>query len=336
MAFQSGTASNSIDLWDKLIAFLTTNPQLVADQEAWQVVKTYTESGQPRVVLKGPGASATDSIYVGLARTDTADTDTKNIRIKGMTGYLPDATAWDKHINVSPEVRIWLDGSAMKYWFVASGRRFIVVVNMSTVYQMAYAGFFLPYTNPLAYPYPMLIGGSSNAYAGSATPVTSWRTQSTYHAHFVYGPYNTGSGADSTTRTNAYMLSPGGEWLDASGTDTAARVTFGPRIFSTTDADGVVRWGAYNGYTYSYDRLGSESIRSRITQNYGGGFALMPFTLTQTIPAVQNFGILDGLYSAPGVGNAAENIIEIDSIDHLVVQNVYRTTTQDYWALRLE
>lgn len=335
MAFQSGTAANSIDLWDKLIAFLTTNPELVAAQEAWQVVKTYTENAQPRVVLKGPGASATDSIYVGLARTDTADTDTKNIRIRGMTGYLPDSTSWNTHINMSPEVRIWLDGSPMKYWFVASGRRFIVVVNMSTVYQMAYAGFFLPYANPLAYPYPMFIGGSSNNYSGSsATPVTSWRTQSNLHAIFPYGPYNTYG--DANTYTNAWMLSPTGEWLNVAGVDTTARINIAPRMVNQGDADGTNRWKLYNNYAYSGDRYGWDDIRSRITQNYGGGFALLPFTLIQSAPGIQNFGVLDGLYAAPGVGNASENIIEIDSIDHLVVQNVYRTTTKDYCALRLE
>lgn len=335
MAFQRGTAANSIDLWDKLIAFLTTDPALVAAQEAWQVVKTYASNGQPRVVLKGPGASATENIYVGLARTDTMDTDTKNIRIVGMTGFLPDAPAFNEHINVSPEVRIWLDGSPMKYWFVANGRRFIVVVNMSTVYQMAYAGFFLPYANPLAYPYPMFIGGSSNTFDGSGA-VTSWRTQSSYHAIFPYGPYNSSSSA-TVARTNAYMLSPSGEWLDVAGVDASSRINLAPRIFNNNDSDGTNRWRLYNGYFYnSPARLGSDDIRSRITQNYGGGFALMPLTLIQTNPGIQNFGVIDGLYSSPGVGNASENIIEINSVEHLVVQNVYRTTTRDYCALRLE
>lgn len=334
MAFQRGTAANSIDLWDKLIAFLTTDPELVAAQEAWQVIKTYETSGQPRVVLKGPGASATESIYVGLARTDTPDTDTKNIRIVGMTGFLPDATAFNAHVNVSPEVRIWLDGSAMKYWFVASGRRFIVVVNMSTVYQAAYAGFFLPYANPLAYPYPMFIGGSSNSWTGN-NRVESWRSQSPHHAHFPYSPWNDEPSVSAPYRSNAFMLDPAGNWRPACISKNAD-IAMGPRHFDGYDPDGVDRWRNDNNYNYSSRRFGSEDVRRRITQSYGGGYALMPFSLIQTRPSVQNFGILDGAYSCPGVGNGAENIIEIDSIEHLVVQNVWRTTTADYWALRLE
>lgn len=336
MAFQRGTAANSIDLWDKLIAFLTTDPELIAAQEAWQVIKTYESNGQPRVVLKGPGASATESIYVGLARTDTPDTDTKNIRIVGMTGFLPDAAAFNEHVNVSPEVRIWLDGSAMKYWFVASGRRFIIVVNMSTVYQAAYAGFFLPYANPLAYPYPMFIGGTSNTWTGSGR-VDSWRSQSSLHGHFTYSPWNSDSSSSNgpPTRSNAFMLDPAGSWRPVA-ISSSADIVMGPRLFDGLDPDGTNRWRNYNEYSYNYDRFGSEDIRQRISQSYGGGYALMPFSLIQTRPSVQNFGILDGAYSCPGVGNGAENIIEIDSIEHLVVQNVWRTTTADYWALRLE
>ena len=33
--------------------------------------------------------------------------------------------------------------------------------------------------------------------------------------------------------------------------------------------------------------------------------------------------------------NAAENLITVGGVDHLVVQNVYRTSVRDYWALRL-
>ncbi|MEL4071750.1 hypothetical protein WKW50_16520 [Ochrobactrum sp. GPK 3] len=336
MAFSTGTANNSTDLWNKLIAFLTTNADLVANGEAWQIVNNYTESGQPRVVLKGVGASGNEAIYVGLARTDSVTTDGNNIRLVGMTGYLPDATAWNEHVNVSPEVRLWLDSNPMKYWFVANGRRFSVVVNMSTVYQTIYAGFFLPYANPLSYPYPMFIGGTSSTWSGT-NAVDSWRSQSTYHAHYMYGPFNTISGnVTAVTATNGFMLSPGGSWLTSAAAADAA-VSIKPKVHNNNDPDGSPRWGLANAYTGTgTQRLGSESVRARITQNFGGGYTLENFTLIQTSPSVETYGVLDGVYSCPGVGNAAENIVSIDSVDHLIVQNVWRTTTADYWALRLE
>ncbi|MBK3745246.1 hypothetical protein G3A39_39365 [Paraburkholderia aspalathi] len=335
MAFKTGTAANSIDFWNKLLDFLTNDPTLIAEGGAWQIVKTYVDAGQPRVVLKGVGASGADSIYVALARTDSVDTDANNIRIMGMTGYLPDATAWNQHVGMSPEVRIWLDGNPMKFWFVANARRFAIVANMSTVYQAAYAGFFLPYANPLAYPYPMFIGGSATTATVANGGVSSWRSQSDYHAHFPYSSYNNISGVTAQQRSTGYMLTVDGAWVPAA-MSTLAAVSIGPRFYNAYDEDAVDRWQNNNTYNYNQDSIGSNNIRGKITQNYGGGYTLMPLTLIQTTPSVQNLGILEGIYSAPGVGNGAENIVKIDSIDHLIVQNVWRTTTYDYWALGLE
>ena len=44
---------------------------------------------------------------------------------------------------------------------------------------------------------------------------------------------------------------------------------------------------------------------------------------------------MDGCYAVPGFNNTAENIISINGIDHLVVQEVFRTGYSDYWALKL-
>ena len=40
-------------------------------------------------------------------------------------------------------------------------------------------------------------------------------------------------------------------------------------------------------------------------------------------------------YAVPGYANAAENIINVGGVDHLVVQDVFRTGYSDYWALKL-
>jgi hypothetical protein len=46
-------------------------------------------------------------------------------------------------------------------------------------------------------------------------------------------------------------------------------------------------------------------------------------------------GELDGAYFIPGFGQAAENIVTISGQDYLVVQNIFRTTSDAYWALKL-
>lgn len=327
MAFETGTLSGNINLWDALIDFLTTNADLVTDDQQWEVVWTHASGAPSGVVLKGPGNGGADEIFIGLVRVDSVDTDANHIQIYGMTGVIDSALTMAGHINVSPQVRIWADASTMKYWFVATGRRFAVVVNMSTVYQAAYAGFYLPYAPPTAYPYPMFIGGTSN----SDPEVTNWRSVSDYHAQFPFSPKISSVG---NTRSNAWMLDNAGAWNPV--TVNEGDVSMSPRYVTAADADGVSRWGISYAYDSTGDRIGYSTIRARITQNYGGGFALEQITLSRTFPSTEMFGVLDGAFYCPGVGNAVENIVEIDSIDYLVVQNVFRTGTTHYWALRLE
>ena len=85
MAFETGTTTGSTDFWNKLIAFLTTNVDLVAADEEWAVVWTHPSGATSGVVLRGPGAAGTDSICVGLSLTTTVDTDGHYITIWGMT-----------------------------------------------------------------------------------------------------------------------------------------------------------------------------------------------------------------------------------------------------------
>ena len=59
-----------------------------------------------------------------------------------------------------------------------------------------------------------------------------------------------------------------------------------------------------------------------------GSYPLLPFILS-------GLGEMDGCYAVPGFNNAAENIISVGGIDHLVVQDVFRTGYSDYWALKL-
>ena len=59
-----------------------------------------------------------------------------------------------------------------------------------------------------------------------------------------------------------------------------------------------------------------------------GTYPLIPYI-------INGLGEMDGCYCVPGYNNAAENIITAGGVDHLVVQDVYRTSYGDYWALKL-
>ena len=83
----------------------------------------------------------------------------------------------------------------------------------------------------------------------------------------------------------------------------------------------------------SYD---SRWIMTRTMDAYGGDRILVPCTLIQKDPTDQTYGVLDGAFRCQGVANSAENLITADGVDHLVVQNVYRSDFNDYWAMALE
>lgn len=332
MAYEHGTAANSIDLWDRFVSFITTNPDLVAADEAWEIVWEAPTGQKNGIVLKGPGASTLDTILVGMERIDSTAQDENLIWLRGMTGYLDGATNIGGHINVSPRVGAYFDANPMEYWFVASGRRFVAVVKMSTVYSAFYGGFYLPYASPLTYPYPLFVGGS---LPDIADVVTSWRSQSPYHQHFMASDFYTTGSAPLSKRSSAYMMDPTGNWLNT-GRNVNANISLGPQYFNSNGPEGEDNWpvgadGSNSGYYYGYF-----DVMSRLEENIGGGYSLTPFSLIQSVPTPQTFGVLDGCYSVPGYGNAVENIVQIDGVDHLVVQNVHSTNVAYYWALKLE
>ncbi|ABC32313.1 probable phage protein [Hahella chejuensis KCTC 2396] len=71
---------------------------------------------------------------------------------------------------------------------------------------------------------------------------------------------------------------------------------------------------------------------SVITRDTEGHYPLMPIVLND--PA-NTYGELDGVYFVPGFANAVESTVVADGLEHLVVQDVFRTGVRDYFALRL-
>ena len=344
MAYQHGTANGTVDLWNKLIAFLTTDASLVAANENWDILWT-APSGQQKdgIVLRGPGASGNDQILIGLRRVDAAAADEQQIFVRGMTGIIGSAPSIDDHVNMSSTVGGFFDSGQMEYWMVASGRRFVLIAKMSTVYVALYGGFFLPYASPLSYPYPLMVGGSMSLWRNALTRsdrVLDWRTQSDWHTHFPYSRHaNISTSIPEVDRSTCAYLDVAGAWKPAfaetfgqnNGRTLVAPYSFDPLDDSLVDSwpymwNTSATWGDVPNYT---------EMVARMEENVGGGFALKPFTLAASQPVVETIGIMDGCYNVPGQNNAVENIVQIEGIDYLVMQNVFRTEVREYWALRL-
>jgi hypothetical protein len=321
MAVETGTASDGADLYSKLVSFLTTNTDLVAAGQEWSEVWSGAGSYSTDKVLRGPGLAGTDSVYVGMRYTANVATEAYAIRLVGMTGYLASATQFNEHINVTPDyVRMFLDANPMTYWFVANGRRFIVVAKIGTVYETLYGGLILPYALPTAYPLPLFIGGSAGPEDSDGP--ANWRSVSDAHCFFAEPYYS------SSVEASAWMLSPEGTWLRVADTGTATSCAVYPGYIGSN--------GEYFGTDTNNAYLAPQFVLYALMEGYGGDRALWPCAVLNNVGQGQTYGLLDGVNRCQGYGNAAENIITVSSVDHLVVPNVFRSSFRNYMTVALE
>lgn len=333
MAYQTGTASDHVDLWDKFKAFITSDAELVASGENWEIAwQEDSNSGtgfanDTDYVLRGKGLSDQDSIYIALRRDDSnIANDVSSWYMLGATGVIATANAYNLHVNMTPfPVKMFARPNPMEYWFIANGRRFIIIVQVGTVYETMYGGFFLPYADPTVYTYPLFVGGSSGSGGPSeSTTHTSVRDD---HTAFCFPSYNSATSA-SGYNPSAWLMDPSGNWLRCSKDNTLAPVNIGPRFFGQGLGLGADLQQFANSNGYGYD-----SLSAREGTLYGGGYAMTPMTLTQASPSDQTFGVLDGVYRVSGRSQSILNKLQADNSVHIVFQNTFRTALGEWFAV---
>lgn len=305
MATASGTATNFNDLYAKLRDFLTTNATLVGAGQNWEVIAGPAtgplDFATDQLVLKGPGLSGTDEILVTLEPSVSVGSDYYNLGIGGLSSYNPGEPISGQANRLTPRyLHLW--NTTMPYWFIANGRRFIVVVRVTTVYQSAYAGFILPYHLPTTWAYPLFVGACSS----TATWRFSVVNNGNHSAFFNPGRYS-----------SAIRL-PDGQWLSLANKFAASGVDE-----SSDDTNNIAPWASL---------FGTANQRDGLDSNYKP----TPAEIVISSPYAANLGALQGVYFVPGFGTASENTFVADGVTHLVVQNVYRTSNKEYAALALE
>lgn len=93
--------------------------------------------------------------------------------------------------------------------------------------------------------------------------------------------------------------------------------------------DGV--WKLPEAFPWNNAYLCGSTYSSRDT---GGNYPLTPVVLSDLNSGV--FGELDGVFHITGFNNATENTLSIDGKDYVVIQDVWRTGFNDYYALRMD
>ena len=304
-AVASGTATNFLDLYTKLRDFLTSNADLVAASEEWTLVdgNSGTLTTTDNLVFSGPGLSGTDEILVSLEPSVNAGAGYHNLGVRGLTAY-NDSEPLSSQVNNSGVKYIHLWDSSMPYWFIANGRRFIVVARPSTVYQSMYAGFALPFHLPTTYPYPLFVGGCSS-HSDWAYSVDSGNHSAFFHPGV----------------TSSAICSPELTWFPI-----------------CNQQEGPSGGDSYSVLPHS-NRIGPWAPDYRISglrERIDGDYQLEHSFVVCAEGYNATLAELEGVFKAPGYGNSSESILSIGATDYLVVQNVDRTSNEHYAAICLE
>jgi hypothetical protein len=300
MAVEIGTAANHADLLTRLRAFLTANADLVAAGQAWtEVGYNAPDATTEETYLRGPGLGGGEEIYVQIRRYENVAGDYYNWGLRGAVNYNP-AEPFGSQPGASPESHFTLWNTSIPYWFVANGRRFMVVAKVSTVYVMLHAGLILPYATPAEYPYPIFVGANCRS-------AMRWSVGGDENRN-VFDP---GALNDAGYCRLRYV---DGTWIGIAN--------------HSGDADDRP------GNTWPYEGFRQSWIGFPISA-LGGDYVLTPIILSTGYEDGVVFGELDGVFHVSGFSTASENIVTIEGVDHLVVQNVYRAGTAAYAAVRL-
>jgi hypothetical protein len=269
---------------------------------------SYSLSENFNLVWKAPGLDGTKSIYIGLQTYGSANSDTWNL---GFTGFRAvDLTAGvAAQPNASGQTWLALINSSISYWFVVNGQRAIVVAKLAGGYQIAYLGFGLPYEPPSVHEFPHIIGASGN---------------------------NRTRRYDSQQGNFRFPMDPGEIGMSAFYPDAQWRNHVNRFISGTDTTEGNLA-SAYGGKVWPAALSGStEALPKELRENIDGSRPLLPGILYHYLAPVHAWGEFDGLYWTSGFGTVAEATIREGGFDHLIVNNIFRTTTQNYAAVRLD
>lgn len=275
-------------------------------------------AGEKELILKAPGLSGSDSIYLGIKPYQNAGSDYYNWNVAGMTGF-NSASTFSGQPGRSPSVYLPLTSAQMTYWFFVNGQRAIVVAKVSSTYQMMYLGKFFVYGLPSQYPYPVIVSATSDGYSQR-------HSVADHTAHNIGNP---GSGS--------YMANVDGAWLrirnryqSSSGVDV-----FEESSYVSASDYGVKVWptcrygdGGYNASTSVHNPIySSESWPNNC-------YTLLPLILNRISPA-NVYGEVDGVMWVSGHQNTSENVITVGDDQYICFQDISRTGLGNFLAVRM-
>lgn len=122
-------------------------------------VLRFVETGSSHeLILRAPGLSGTEEIFLGFSTYQDATADYYNLAAAGFTGYVA-----GNSFDTQPGAQISglpAHNSHIDYWLTMNGQRLVLAMKVGTpVYESCYLGKMLPYATPGQFPYPLVVGG---------------------------------------------------------------------------------------------------------------------------------------------------------------------------------
>ena len=297
-------------------AFVATDTITFVMTLPWRTLRA--SAGQ-NYIWSAPGNDGLANIIVGVNRFLSVAGDYDDLQLLGAFGFDAGQGFTTQPGGNTEEYLPLLRVGSMPFWFCANGRRVVIVVKVSTNYQSAYLGFINTYASPSQFPYPLAIGGSmswGNGVAVALPPVDDPRWRWSYNGtqmHAFPMAYN-GTSLDSFSQMR--LRTPDGTWK---GFD-----------FNTADMGTPGKIWPYVG------------SMNNLRANLDGSYFLLPILLTyddgistNVINERNTYGELDGVAAVTGYNQVSENTVTVGLLEWLVVQDTFRTTTTDYFALKL-
>ena len=138
----------------------------LAVANSWTVLRYDTASFNRELILKGPGFSGTEEIFVGFKTYHSVASDYYNLLAGAFTGYVA-----GNSFETQPNAMISgvpAHNNRIDYWLTINPQRIALCMKVGTpVYEHAYVGKTLPYARPTQYPYPNFCGGMLNGAAAT-------------------------------------------------------------------------------------------------------------------------------------------------------------------------
>lgn len=307
-------ATDSFDMMDKLIDFLdgtTAGAPVLPVGERWVVNKddTTTVPGERHVYLEGQGLSGTDAIFVNIRIYSDIPNNIHNWEIRGSTGFSAGLSFENQPGGSTIESHLTLSNASMPFWFIASGRRFIIVAQTAgSVSYCGYFGWYLPYAAPSEFPYPMFNGGS-----------TYISTKGYLETNYSVGNFYDGpnSSSDVTLQHVGQLRSQDGSWL---GFSAFVQSASGTRPIAQT---------INPSYVWPNDKINQTVLYEySMIENIDSSFPIFPFVLYSLEDGGNVYGELDGIFFSPLglIGKKFPDTITNGGDTYLVINNTYRTS----------